>query len=612
MDTTEVVIVGAGPSGLVLALSLARFKIKSIVIEKEIEITQDPRGVCLTHDAIRILWSLGIGDEMTNIGHEMNIVNFHKTSFAQQPFHKVDLGQDDGCQVLPNYMLQIQPRLERFLRKKVENSPFCDLQCGCTVVGREQYGTGVIVEYTDTTGRSRRVRGSWLVGADGKRGVVRKRFLEPSAGIKQVGSSYQYDGTWVAANLKLTLPTPRTHPDFPLWDYGYTPEGVYDLFWPKGWHFCSPPGKPTAAGRFGPHEKRYWRHEFAQNDWDDSMSVEDLFWEHITPMITRKGDELIGAFPCGEVAYPRDCIEIRRCRPFRFTHKVVNRWFDDRTILIGDAAHVFPPFGGQGIGCGLRDAYELSWRLFILQRSPNINRSLCDRILGTWAQERVQGVKDSASMTQINGKMCNEGPNLLFWMYLALDWVLRQVPLLGSIPHPVSAVERRGYKPVKDGTFSAMFCGGGRIPQIYFQSEGRCPILSDSLLSQSPTAMSLLLVARDDNPTRLLDEATKTLSCFNIGQSVLSEDSLIILSPTRHTTYGGKLEVYYPASRDDLASVNIHVPPTYNESNYLSRFKPDTKFVIVRGDFYIFSIAKDSSELAECLVALQRQLSLLA
>ena len=67
-----------------------------------------------------------------------------------------------------------------------------------------------------------------------------------------------------------------------------------------------------------------------------------------------------------EITFPKDCIEILRCRPFKFTHKVVNRWFDNRTILIGDAAHVFPPFGGQGIACGIRDAEELSWRIAIL------------------------------------------------------------------------------------------------------------------------------------------------------------------------------------------------------------------------------------------------------
>lgn len=224
------------------------------------------------------------------------------------------------------------------MREKVMASEYCELRCGCTVTGRKQDGADIIVEYTDAKGQPGAVRGSWLIGADGKRGIVRKHFLEPTAGIRQVDSAYKYDGTWVAANLQMSLPTPETHPTFPLWKLGYTPQEVYDLFWPIGWHFGSPPGKPLAAGRFGPHATRLWRHEFAQNDWNDTMDAEKLMWENLIPMITRSSDKKVGAFPSGEVVYPRDCINIRRCRPFRFTHKVVNKWFDDRTILIGDAA----------------------------------------------------------------------------------------------------------------------------------------------------------------------------------------------------------------------------------------------------------------------------------
>ncbi|KAI1506405.1 monooxygenase-like protein [Biscogniauxia marginata] len=590
METTEVVIVGAGPSGLTLALSLAKFKIKSVILEKETEITLDPRGVSLNHDAIRILWNLGIGDQMKDIGPVMELVNFHKSSFAQKPFYTVDTSQDAAQQTLPNYIIQVQPTLELVLQKKVEESPFCDLRRGCTVEGRDQLDTKVDVRYKDKSGESRSVRGSWLVGADGKRGVVRKKFLEPSAGVKQVDSSYKYEGTWVAANLKINLPTPKTHPKFPLWGYGYTPEGVYDLFWPKGWHFCSPPGKPTATGRFGPHELRYWRHEFAQNDWDDSMNSEDLLWEHITPMITLKEDRDVGAFACGEVTYPRDCIEIHRCRPFRFAHKVVNKWFDNRTILIGDAAHVFPPFGGQGVGCGLRDAYELGWRLLALQRLPSVDRALCDRALGAWAEERVQGVKDAAATTEINGHMCNEGG-------------------MPSSTDPFPTFETRGYKPAKDGFFLATFGGGGRLAQIYVQSRNQSPILSDRLLSQDSAAMTVLVIARDADPSRLLDEAKAAIGGSNIDPSILSEHSIKVFSPAQDIADGAKIEVYSPVSQENLSSAGIHVPTTYNASDYLSRFEPDTKFVIARPDLYIFALAKDSTELAECLAVLQRRLS---
>lgn len=114
-----------------------------------------------------------------------------------------------------------------------------------------------------------------------------------------------------------------------------------------------------ACGRFGPHSDRLWRHEFAVPEWNDSMDASAIFWENLIPLITRKIRPLHGGCPV-EVTFPHDCIEVLRCRPFRFSHRVVNKWFAERTILIGDAAHVFPPFGGQGVACGVQDAVGLA------------------------------------------------------------------------------------------------------------------------------------------------------------------------------------------------------------------------------------------------------------
>jgi 2-polyprenyl-6-methoxyphenol hydroxylase-like FAD-dependent oxidoreductase len=118
-------------------------------------------------------------------------------------------------------------------------------------------------------------------------------------------------------------------------------------------------------------------------------------WEHLTPLITRESDSLGRLFPSGAVTFPRDCIDIRRCRPFTLCQKVVNKWFHNRTILIGDAAHVFPPFGGQGIACGIRDADALAWRLAVLYQMPSVSKSFGDKILQTWSLERREGVDDS-------------------------------------------------------------------------------------------------------------------------------------------------------------------------------------------------------------------------
>lgn len=91
------------------------------------------------------------------------------------------------------------------MRRKVAESPFCNLRCQCEVVDMKQEGDRPVIEYEDEKRVLRKILGSFVVGADGKKGVVRKNFLEESAGIKQVEGSYRYDGTWIAANLKLKV-----------------------------------------------------------------------------------------------------------------------------------------------------------------------------------------------------------------------------------------------------------------------------------------------------------------------------------------------------------------------------------------------------------------------
>lgn len=259
MEETSVIIVGAGPSGLALGVSLSAMGIKTVILEKMLGVTEDPRGIAISGDAVRISYQLGIGEALTGkIGQNLNEVYFHHGSFQDEPFGSFDHGYDWMEQAVPLVVLQFQPNFERELRKIIASSPHCELREQCEVFESKDDPQGVVVGYRDLNGKERHIRGQFLVGADGKTGVVRKRFLEP-LGVKQEVGIFNYQETWVASNFQIIPPTPESHPDFPLWDLGYSPDEACEAFWPSGFHFCNDLARPSVSGPFGPTKSRFWR-----------------------------------------------------------------------------------------------------------------------------------------------------------------------------------------------------------------------------------------------------------------------------------------------------------------------------------------------------------------
>ena len=507
------------------------------------------------------------------------------------------------------------------MRDEVEATEFCTLRVGCHVQQIKHSPKGASITYKEVLSNTiKQVECSWLIGADGKRGTVRKDFLEKAASIRQMETSYHYEGTWVAANLHIELCTPETHPDFPAWQAGMSPLDVFDLFWPKGWHFCTPPGKPTAAGRFGPHEARLWRYEFRQSDWDETtMDAEELLWEDLTPQVTRTHNAQGLRFAGGAVSYPRDCIKILRCRPFTFTHKVVNRWFDKRCILIGDAAHVFPPFGGQGIASGIRDAHQLAWRLAMLESLvENATDDYIKRSLSAWANERIKSIEDAALLTRINGFMCNEAPGIHI---RAMHWLRRYLPIESApapkVPEYARETDRVGFMGTKGGFFLDQHNGGGKLPQIYVDSvhqPNRPPFLSDAIFdvsADSPLRLLVLAGSGTSSPqTSSVPEIQSKLSEARVPPAVLSPGSIVQLGvvPDANIMPKGDVEgirQIVPTSADRLEG---KMPAGYDPAAFQQTLGRSAAFVIIRADFYIFAIAENLNGLQTCLEKLHEML----
>jgi 2-polyprenyl-6-methoxyphenol hydroxylase-like FAD-dependent oxidoreductase len=466
------------------------------------------------------------------------------------------------------------------------------------------------VGYLDKQQQKQTIKCSWLIGADGKKGVVRKRFLEPDVGIKQEVGNYAYEGTWVAANLRITPPNPLTHPSLPFWDMNMTPDEVCDLYWPKGWHFCTPPGKATACGRFGPYEDRLWRHEFAEPEWNDSMDATALFWEHISPMITRKKNGRGTRFPQGVVEFPRDCIEILRCRPFVFVQKCVNKWFDKRRILIGDSAHVFPPFGGEGMSSGLRDAYQLAWRIALVETASTLQETASTRLLEGWEAERRCGIKDAVNFTKINGMLCNEPESWGFFIFRHLESLYKCLPPSLQSANARSIREAKGITRVHGGGFLAEYDGGGKLAQVFVESAEHQAFRSDELLNHSNSLLTLLVLGPKVKQRCL--EAVKILDRMSLSADILSKEGLIALTDDLDAK-----AIEDNAGLTGVKTFSLTSSPTedvfgnlssYSPRPYLERLGQSTAFAVLRPDFYIFALARDASELERCLMKLRTML----
>lgn len=181
-----------------------------------------------------------------------------------------------------------------------------------------------------------------------------------------------------------------------------------------------------------------------------------------------------------DVQFPEDCIQVLRCRPFNFIARSCNKWALNRVILLGDSAHVFPPFGGQGIASGFRDASALAWRLAVACRSSpsSSSPSAHDSLLTAWYTERKQQLEKSLAATIENGRYVTEGNALKIFIR---DWYLWTLQLVPSWKHWLEMGQRREgmvqYTYQKGMTVSFLpDMGGGKcFPQVYCSPLGPPP-----------------------------------------------------------------------------------------------------------------------------------------
>jgi 2-polyprenyl-6-methoxyphenol hydroxylase-like FAD-dependent oxidoreductase len=623
MESTDVLIVGCGPTGALLSTLLGQYCVPNIVLEKDLEINTDPRGIALDEDGIRFLQACGIYDKIfTDIGMcpgKMNFIGDQHSDLYHKPFLTFNYYTTEGGRGHPGFIFHKQPAIEKHLRSRIAALPSSELRVGSTILSISEDEDWVSATYTDAEGQSRKLRARYLVGCDGKTGFTRKMYLE-RRGIKlERAGQTAYDELWVALNWKMTLPTPETHPDLPLWKKGYTPQQVYDLFFPLDFRFLCNPRRAAVCGRFGLSSDMLWRFEFVVLPGEDGteMSSPEKTKEIVWPYLTHPGSR----YGLKEnITYPEDCVEVLRCRPFNFSARSCNKWALDRVILCGDAAHVFPPFGGEGIASGFRDAIALAWRLALA--SPTSSTTLTSRdqapdyrkLFLPWYSERKQSLDRSLASTIANGNYVTESHPIKAAVRNWSLWAMQKIPSWRrwlELGDRRNGMTRYTWEEGKAMAFLPEMEGGGNFPQVYCARQGKVQFTDDVIFSREKRGLFQLAVLLKSR-SEFQDKRKAIAGLDEASQGILrADEATFVVQQTETNSTGGteNNRIYRLATAEEFAQDQglCSGRPYPHGYDPLRMWKEagGKHFVILRPDRFVFAAAGSRKELFDAVEQLK-------
>lgn len=334
----DVVIIGFGPTGMTLAGLLGRRGVRVLVIEKDPHVYALPRAAHIDHTGLRTLEELGCLETLLSRmspNHGLDLVNAQLEVLSRVP------GDQGSLSGLPASMYFYQPEFDRLLGRTVSAFPTVEVRRGVTFTSLTQSAEAVIVDCVDAEGRQSTYAAPWVVGCDGAGSPVRA-----ALGISL--DSLVFDESWLVIDLTSDEHEPR----------------MLD----RALEVCHPV-RPYVST---PIPGNRYRFEMKILPSDDPQKL--LEPAHLREML----------FPI----FKSIPLTIERAAVYDFHGLIVTRWQHGRVLLAGDAAHQMPPFLGQGMCSGLRDAVNLAWKLSLVIRG-----SASAAILETYESERASHVR---------------------------------------------------------------------------------------------------------------------------------------------------------------------------------------------------------------------------
>jgi 3-(3-hydroxy-phenyl)propionate hydroxylase len=317
----RVIVVGAGPVGCTAALLLADFGVPVTLLERHGEPHPLPRAVHLDDEVARILGRVGVSDEF--LAKSRSCSGLRLLDAGHRVMAEFRREHETGVNGFPQANMFHQPDLEQLLLTRVGQHPLIDFQRGVTVIGLNSAPgqierEPVLVQARGEAGQAAEFPGRFVLGCDGANSTIREQLR---ISMEDLG----FTERWLVVDIRAARP-------LDTWD------GVEQV--------CDPARAATFMHVTG--DRYRWEFQLRGGEQEADLTTPQALGRLLEPWTGHA--DLAG-------------LDIVRSATYTFRARLASRFQAGPVFLLGDAAHLTPPFIGQGLAAGLRDADNLAWKI---------------------------------------------------------------------------------------------------------------------------------------------------------------------------------------------------------------------------------------------------------
>ncbi len=337
----DVAIVGMGPVGHVVAALLGQAGHSIGIFDRQASLYPLPRIGHLDHEVMRIVQAVGDADAFEAAAYACE--SYDWVNAAGQVLIHFDWSEQEATGWHSHYLFY-QPDLDAILSDALARLPNVMVNRGWEAVALHAADESASIRFADAAGNGKRgISARYVIGADGANSFVRR---QSDMGWDDLG----FEADWLVVDYR------PNDPDA-------------DIDMPVAGQLCDP-ARPVSMFRRIGHEHCRWEFMLLPGETRAQMEDPARIWDLLARWVA-----------------PSDGVLVRHA-VYTFRSGLADEWRRGRVLLIGDAAHLMPPFLGQGMGSGFRDAMNLSWKLDLVLR-----RAAADTLLDSYMDERKPHVR---------------------------------------------------------------------------------------------------------------------------------------------------------------------------------------------------------------------------